>query len=65
MIQEIQDFFKKVSYSVTQEEYQTALEFFSEERRHIRDKIEMLSWDASNEHQQLAVEYLANHMLPS
>ncbi len=65
MVQEIQDFFKEVSYIVTPEEYQTALEFFSEERRHIREKIEMLSWDASEEDQQSAVEYLAKHMLPS
>lgn len=65
MVQEIQDFFKEVSYIVTPEEYQTALEFFTEERRHIRDKIEMLSWDASEEDQQIAVEYLAKHMLPS
>lgn len=65
MVQEIQDFFKEVSYIVTPEEYQTALEFFTEERRNIREKIEMLSWDASEEDQQIAVEYLAKHMLPS
>ena len=65
MTKEIRSFFEEVSYILTSVEYQCALEFFSDQRSHIREKIEMLSWDASNEDQQHAIEYLANHMLPS
>lgn len=65
MTKEIQCFFKEVSYILTPKEYQYALEFFSDQRSHIREKIEMLSWDTTDENQQLAIEYLASHMLPS
>ena len=65
MIQEIQDFFKEVSYIVTPEEFQAALNFFSVEREHIRNKVDMLSWDASDDDQQHAIDYLSKHMLPT
>lgn len=65
MIEEIDYFFKEIYYMPSPEEYRCSLEFFSEERQHIREMFKKLSWDASEEDQAYAVEYLAENMLPS
>lgn len=65
MNSEIEYVFKELYYRPTDEEYRRALESFSDDRTHIRDMIDKLSWDASEAEQQYAIDYLPEHMLPS
>ena len=60
----IETVFKSLNYTPHKEELEYTLKFFSEERAEVRCLIEKLSWNATAEDQQEAVERLADELLP-
>ena len=62
---EIEIVFKSLNYTLTKEEYQRALHFFSDERTEMRDLIEKLSWNETEEVQRKAIDHLADGLFPS
>ncbi len=64
MLIEIKDVFKSFNYNISDDAYQHALRFFSEERKSVREKIELLSWNETVEGQNMAIKELAVELLP-
>lgn len=61
---EIEKWFKFINYQCTEEELEKTLGFFQENRADVRRQIENLSWDASEEEQDYAIDYLTANLLP-
>lgn len=64
MTYDIEKWFKFINWRLTEEELQRTLTFFSAERAPVREQFDKLSWDATEEEQLQAIEYLAKNLLP-
>lgn len=64
MLHEIKNVFKSLNYIITEEEYLSSLIFFSDDRQEIRNLIEKLSWEETDENQKNAIEELVVKLFP-
>ena len=61
---EIEKWFQEINFRPSEDELKSTLAFFSDDREAVRMQVENLSWDATPEEQQQAIEYLAENLLP-
>lgn len=64
MIYEIKKWFTFINWKPTREELRQAIDFFSVDRRKVREHFKNLSWSADRTDQEASIEFLANNLLP-
>lgn len=61
---EIEKWFEFLNWKLTEEEMKQTLSFFSNDRKHVREQFDNLSWYASEKDQLYAIDYLSSHLFP-